>query len=108
MISDNYLLSFIRHRMEEMGYSKYHFETVLVELVGAGAKKEIKAYNEYYYLISKSVPDNTVIASDMHYFKAKDYGDCVLHGIQEFSGMITAVRDAADAKLEFVRVIIEY
>jgi hypothetical protein len=107
MINDNYLFALIWRRMREMGYCKYHVQTEAFDLAGIGARKQVKAYNEFYYLISKNVPDDTEVISDTNYYKAKDHSSLELYGMQEFSGSLTMKRGAADTKLEFVRVLIE-
>jgi hypothetical protein len=107
MISDNFLLALVWRRMKEMGYSKYHIETDVIQLLGVGTSKEVKAYNQFYYLISKNIPDNTVLKSDSNYYKTQSHSELEMHGMQEFSGAITLVRGDMDSRLEFLKVTVE-
>jgi hypothetical protein len=107
MISDNFLLALVWRRMKEMGYQKYHIETEVIQLSGAGNIREINAYNQFYYLVSKNIPDNTVVKSDSNYYKTQSHNELELYGIQEFSGAITLIRGDLDTRLEFLVVTIE-
>jgi hypothetical protein len=107
MTSDNYLFGLVWNRMREMGYRKYHVKTEVIDVTGIGTPVLLNAYNEYYYLVSTQVPDDTEIISDTNYYKAKNHGLLELHGMQEFSGKIAIKRGSADTRLEFLRVLVE-
>ena len=80
---DNYLLAYIKQRMREMGFSKFHFEAVRV------TEPRIEAYNQFYYLVSKTVPATLVITSDTNIFnEAVSYNSYNFYQIQEFTGLI--------------------
>ncbi len=103
---DNYLLAYITQRMAEMGYPTFHFEPVRV-FVNA-AKAVVEAYNEYYYLISKTVPAGLVIESDTNVFnEAAGYPDFTHYNVQEFSGLIEISQPAAPVDIEFMKVVPE-
>lgn len=101
---DNYIMAYIKQRMTEMGFPKYHFEPVHV-FVNAN-KAQIQAYNEFYYLLNKIVPGNLVIASDTNIFnEAATYNSYTFYRVQEFSGLIEISQGAAPIDLQFLKVV---
>jgi hypothetical protein len=103
MIDDIY--PYIHNRMREMGYSKgFHMEAVYIRT--SVDNKTIYAPNEYYYLISESVPPSLVILSDTNIFTdAAYFGNFSFNNFQEFSGTIEISQDSSPIELEFIRVI---
>ncbi|TAL55246.1 MAG: hypothetical protein EPN86_03450 [Nanoarchaeota archaeon] len=99
-------MAFINQRMAEMGFKGFHFETE--HLVDAANSMIVPAYNEFYYLVSKSIPLNTVIKSDTNIFNdVAGYLDYNYHKVQEFSGLIEIIQ-TTPVNLEFVRVMPYY
>ncbi len=101
---DNYLLKYIAQRMCEMGFTDYRFESV--RIVSETDKVQINAYNEFYYLVSKTVPVSLVIASDTNIFnEAVAYNNYNFYQIQEFTGLIEISQSVIGIDLEFIKVI---
>lgn len=101
---DNYLLKYIAQRMCEMGFTDYRFEAV--RIASEGSNVQVKAYNEFYYLVSKTVPVTLVIASDTNIFnEATAYNSYNFYQIQEFTGLIEISQGVAEIDLEFIKVI---
>lgn len=102
-MNDTFLTWFIDKRMKANGHSHFHVEIVRIKT--AAPSHLISAVNEYYYLISPSVPDSLVIESDTNLFnEAADFANFELYGIQEFSGGIK-ITQAVPIDLEFIKVI---
>jgi hypothetical protein len=105
---DNYY-SYVKNRMRQMGYDKFSIEPVFInEVVDT---KTINAQNQFYYLISESVPAGLVIIADDNLFNdATNYGTFNFNYLQEFTGQIDIskpVNPAISLVLEFIRVIPE-
>lgn len=101
---DSYILAYITQRMTEMGFPQFHFEPVRV--FTDANKMEIKAYNEFYYLLNKSVPASLIIASDTNIFnEAANYNDYTFYRVQEFTGLIEISQVAAPIDLQFLKVV---
>lgn len=101
---DNFLLKYIAQRMCEMGFTDYRFEAVRIAL--EADKVQINAYNQFYYLVSKTVPATLVIASDTNIFnEAAAYNSYNFYQIQEFTGLIEISQGVVGIDLEFIKVI---
>lgn len=101
---DSFLLAYISQRMCEMGFSEFHFEPV--HIAADADNLQIQAYNEYYYLVSLSVPSGLIIASDTNIFnESEDYPSFNLYKIQEFTGLIEINQGYTPINLEFIKVI---
>lgn len=100
---DNFVNEYIRQRMQEKGFGEYHREPVLVSVTG-GQTANIPAYNEYYYLVSSVLAEDTLIVGDTHFIVARDYANQTFARLHEFTGNIT-IDSPADANIEFIRVI---
>ena len=46
---DSYILAYINQRMDEMDFTKFHFESVRISV--NASKTVINGYNEFYYLL---------------------------------------------------------
>ena len=103
---DYYLLEYVKQRMNEMGFEKFHYEPIRV--LANATRTEVKAYNEYYYLLSKSVQPTLVIKSDTNIFnEANAYYAFNYYRIQEFTGLIEISQAVAPIDLQFLRVVPE-
>ncbi|MFY9310081.1 MAG: hypothetical protein WAQ28_13630 [Bacteroidia bacterium] len=101
---DNYIMAYITQRMTEMGFPHFHFEPV--RILENSTRREIMAYNEFYYLLNKLVPASLVIASDINIFnEAANYNDYTFYRVQEFSGLIEISQAIAPIDLQFLKVI---
>lgn len=101
---DSYILAYITQRMTEMGFQYFHFEPV--RILENSNQTEIRAYNEFYYLLNKQVPVSLVIASDINIFnEATNYNDFTFYRVQEFSGLIEISQAIAPIDLQFLKVI---
>lgn len=106
---ENFIIAYIAHRMEMLGFRKYSMEPLLlVSSYGGSNEFVIQAQNEYYYLASKTINEGTVILADNNYFKAENVYTAVDYAyVQEFTGVIkiTFPDWAWNSSLEFIRVI---
>ena len=102
---DSYVNEYILERMAEKGFSNFHWEPVLVG-VNAGEAKLIGAYNEFYYLVTKTLPDGTIITGDTHYLVAQDYANLTFARLHEFTGNII-IESPSAINIEFIKVIPE-
>lgn len=121
-----YILPYIEQRMSEMGFEKYHYETIRVENLPWGVYsflpytdmelatdnrysqyvKEIDASNQFYFLVEKVVNPDLKITSDTGYLlpsEALNYSNFTFHSFKEFTGQIFITSSSAFS-LEFVRV----
>lgn len=104
-MTEGYLNEYIRERMTEKGVANFHWEPLLIP-VKAGEAKFIGAYNEYYYLVTRTLPDGTLITGDTHYLVAQAFANLTFARLHEFTGNITI--ESPDAvNIEFIRVIPE-
>lgn len=120
-----YILPYIEQRMKEMGFKKFHFDTVIVKnldfkssytvdfftdnLVGfnryGNYYNEIDASNQFYYLVKKVVTTDLKITSDTDYLpitESAKYSTYTFHNFKEFTGQIF-ITDSAEFELEFIR-----
>lgn len=89
--------------MKEMGFCNFHFEPA--RIVNDTAFFTINAYNEYYYLVGKTIPATLVIQSDSNIFnEAASYSNFNFYQIQEFTGLIEILYEDSPYELEFIRV----
>ena len=107
---DSFILAYIAHRMEMLGFKKYSMEPLLLTWSYGGISEYvIQAQNEYYYLVSKIVNEGTEILADNNYFKAESsYISVDFAYIQEFTGVIKVNFPEwywSPLGLEFIRVI---
>jgi len=100
------VIELIKQRMAELGYTHYHFEAVRIQ--DAAASFNIAAYNEYYFLVSKTVPADLQIVSDTEAMTTADslsYANFNLYGnTKGFSGLIQITQTPA-IDHEFIRVV---
>lgn len=102
-MTEGYLNRYISQRMREMGFKKYHFESVAIIVKGREVNF-IAAYNEYYYLVATTLPKETLIVGDTHFLLAKDFDKLTYARLHEFTGNIT-IETQVDCTIEFIRVI---
>ena len=107
---DSFIIAYIAHRMEMLGFKKYSMEPVLLVWNYGGINEYvIQVQNEYYYLVSKTVNEGIEILADNNYFKPESsYISVDFAYIQEFTGVIKV--NFPDwywnpIGLEFIRVI---
>ncbi len=95
-------LEYINVRLMEMGFPEYTLKPVRVQGTDSIS---FTGQNEYYFLISKSVPSDLVISSDNNVFtEAVNYSDFSFLCVQEFTGRID-ITATGTIDLEFIRVI---
>lgn len=100
---DNFLIEYIKQRMQELGFENYTFQPIRVKTDNLSML--INAQNEYYYLVSKEVPSSLMIFSDTNIWnESNDYEDFNFYSIQEFTGEIE-IESFVPIDLEFIRVI---
>lgn len=102
------IVQYAKKRMSDLGYdAEYcHYEPFRVQ--NAAASVRVLAYNEYYYLISPSVPASLVIISDTDIFsEGAAYPGFSFFGAKEHSGLLEISQAAGSIDLEFIRVIPE-
>lgn len=107
---DSFIIAYIAHRMEMLGFKKYSMEPVLLVWNYGGINEYvIQAQNEYYYLVSKTVNEGTEILADNNYFNAESsYISVDFAYVQEFTGVIKVKFPDwywSSLGLEFIRVI---
>lgn len=102
---EGYVFDYIKQRMAEMGYEKFHWEAVRI-LSGTG-NIAVNAYNEFYFLVAKTVEPDLIILSDTEVFnEASGYAKFSCYHYKEFSGEIT-IMQVNPVDCEFIRVIPE-
>lgn len=109
---DDFLVRLIAQRMKQMDFEEYTMQQERVEsatpFFGTVYVKQIAAQNEYWYLVSKTIPASTEIVSDTNILMATEsasYGNYNFFGIQEFTGDIVILTNGTAIDMEFVRVI---
>ncbi|HBG69662.1 MAG: hypothetical protein A2W93_12140 [Bacteroidetes bacterium GWF2_43_63] len=104
---DQYLLSYINQQMLERGYKKYRFESLSILTKDDEVEYLYPAYNEYLFLVSKELANNTVICADNNVYTVNQhYKLQVFAQIREFTGQIKITNPANTVQLiEFIRVI---
>ncbi len=107
---DSFIIAYIAHRMEMLGFKKYSMEPLLLTWSYGGINEYlIQAQNEYYYLVSKTVNEGIEILADNNYLKAESsYISVDFAYIQEFTGVIKVNFPQwwwSPIGLEFIRVI---
>jgi hypothetical protein len=104
---DAYLLAYINQQMTERGYKKYRFESVSILTKSDQSDYVVKAYNEYLFLVSKELVNNTIISADNFIYKANQFYHLqVFAHIREFTGEIKiSVPENTVQLIEFIRVI---
>ena len=93
--------------MSELGIKNYHILPTRFNIDSGQTKQYVKAYNEYYYLISDNIPSDLIVHSDNNIFfsKVQQSGQ---YFPQEFTGMISIESSHQEAfTLDFIRVIPE-
>ena len=103
---DNFIISYIAHRMGELGFKKYSLEPILMIFNSGQTEYLIDGQNEYYYLASKVVADQVEIFADNNHFKPDNssFFTADYSMIQEFTGQLRIVCPIITS-LEFIRVI---
>lgn len=81
-------ISLALQRMKEINRCEYHYEPVIVVATQKELESrliQVRAYNEFYYLINYEGQTGIEIISDTGYFNADDY---LNNTVQEFTGLI--------------------
>jgi len=104
---DHYLLNYIRQQLVERGFKKFHHEPVSVLTNPEKSEYRFKAYNEFFFLVSKDLANGTIIRSDTNIlYVDQHYSKRNLVQIQEFTGLIIVTNPKRTTQLlEFIRVI---
>jgi len=104
---DAFLLAYISQQMAERGIKKYRFESVSLLTKSDQSEYIIKAYNEYLFLVSKELVNNTMICADNFIYKADQFYHLQMFAhIREFTGEIKiSVPENTVQLIEFIRVI---
>jgi hypothetical protein len=120
-----YILPFITQRMKEMGFEKFHFETIRVKNLPLGPYAldlfsndiisnnrysnrvaEIDASNQFLFLVEKTVNTDLKITSDTGYLlpsEGVDYSNYTFHNFKEFTGQVF-ISSFSSFDLEFIKV----
>ncbi len=101
-MTDGFVIEYIRQRMQELGYGRFHFEPTSM-LVRSKEPVSILAYNEFYYLVSLDLPNSTLIIGDTHYLNAVSFSRLSYARLHEFTGNIT-IECPQESIIEFIRV----
>lgn len=104
---DQYLLSYINQQMLDRGYKKYRFESLCILTKADETEYIYPAYNQYLYLVSKELANNTIICGDNNAYKVdQHYSKQVFAQIREFTGQVKISNPENTVQLiEFIRVI---
>ncbi len=95
---------YIKSRMKELGNTNFHAEALEEKILSGETLKQIKAYNEYLYLVSDSVPNGVIIHSDTFILKGSSISNFP-HIPYEFTGhVIITSGNIPDFSLQFIRV----
>jgi hypothetical protein len=95
---------YIKSRMKELGNIRFHSEILVEKILSGETLKQIKAYNEYLYLVSDSVPNGVIIHSDTFILKGSPLSSFP-HIPYEFTGhVIITSGNIPDFSLQFIRV----
>jgi len=103
-------MDFIALRMKEMDFENYTFKPLIVNVpvVSGNPFLQINIQNEYYYLVSKTVPATLAIVSDQELQNADEsaaFANYNYANQREFTGNVTISATGAAFILEFMRVI---
>lgn len=120
-----YLISKIEQRMAEIGFTKFHYDTIRVKNIPIGPYAldifsndiiqnnrygnrvaEIDASNQYLYLIEKTINADLKITSDTGYLlpsEVANYNNYTFHNFKEFTGQIF-ITSLSDFDIEFLKV----
>lgn len=104
---DYYLLSYINQQMLDRGYKKYRFESLCILTKADVTEYLYPAYNQFLFLVSKELANNTIICGDNNAYKVdQHYSKQVFAQIREFTGQIKISNPENTVQLiEFIRVI---
>lgn len=103
MTTDN--ITYIEKRMDEIGSKEFHLQPMRIEVESGISLQKIAAYNEYLFLISKTLPQDIIIQSDNNIFCSS------VHQLDnlppyEFTGMVTIESSSSEPfVIDFIRVI---
>jgi len=102
-MNEVFVSDYIRQRMQEMGYGKFHIKPVRIA-VSANLVREIPAYNEFYFLESATLSDGTIITADNDFLIAQGFTNMGSARFKEFTGNIS-IESNENQHIEFLRVI---
>lgn len=124
-MEQSYIIAKINQRMEELGYTKFHYESIRIKNIPYGPYAldffsneiiqnnrygsmvaEIDASNQFYYLVDKMVNPDLKITSDTGYLLPSEistYGTNTIHNLKEFTGQIF-ITSLNNFDLEFLKV----
>ena len=96
--------TYIQQRMTELRVDSFHTENLILKIKAGENLSQIKAYNEYLFLVSETVPSGVVIHSDTFIFSGSgSLGS--MHVPYEFSGhVIITSGNIPDFIIDFIRV----
>lgn len=106
---DYFLFKLIEQKMQDLGYvwPDYRFQSIRVVAPLAGKSIQFPAYNEFYFLVAKTVPASLQIISETEFLttdEAANYANFNFYQIKAFTGLVK-IKSLAAIDLEFVRVI---
>lgn len=106
-VSGYLLYKFIEQNMAEMGFKKFHFEPISVEVSSTLA--EFKAYGEYWYFFNTNCSENfTIQSTNSFYEKTTTQSNLYFNQVRQFTELIEITKDTqATHVFEFIRVIPE-
>lgn len=96
-------IAYIQARMNELGYENFHLEPLSLEIKAGETLHQVKAYNEYLYLLNGELPNGTLIHSDTFILSAQNLAGAI-HVPYEFSGHVLIFSgNTQDFHLNFIR-----
>jgi hypothetical protein len=107
---DQVLLFLIRQSMNDKGFHSwrdYRVKAVRVQSAPASLNVEVPAFNEFFFLVAKTVPATLKIISDADSLAPSEssvYSQFNYYQLKEFTGQIS-ISATVPIDLEFIRVI---
>jgi hypothetical protein len=101
-MNEQFVLEFIRQRMQQLGVCSYHYEAMF--LFAQKARQEFNLSNEIWYMVGR--PLNISITSDTaiyHYTTLK----LVSINPPEFTGRVSIISNLDNQPLALIKVIIQ-
>ena len=98
-------INYIENRMRELGVFKYHIRPMKLDFTDGQSSLNIKAYNEFVFLVKKTAVADVIIHSDNNILHSL-FGETLEQLPQEFQGYISIESSSQDIhSLEFIRII---
>ncbi len=98
-------INYIENRMRELDVLEYHIRPMKLELPNGQSILNIKAYNEFVFLVKKAAVADVIIHSDNNILQSP-FGENLEQLPIEFQGYISIESSSQDIhSLEFIRII---